>query len=68
MAGKTIIVNSATKATLVALFPEATVPVIAEGLNTDQIEYLATILSEELQLQSAYSDVKDLFTRIMAQA
>lgn len=68
MAGKTIIVNSATKATLVALFPAATVPVIAEGLSTDQIEYLANIISDELQIQTTFSDVKDLFTRIMAQA
>ena len=64
MAGKTVLVDATAKTLLETTFPA--IGTGTAGLEADQIEYLADIISKELQIQTSYSDVKDLFTRIMA--
>ena len=64
MAGKTIVVDASVKTELETKFPSDGKG--TAGLEADQIEYLADIISLELQSQTAYADIKDLFTRIMA--
>lgn len=64
MAGKTVLVDATAKTLLETTFPSDGTG--TAGLEADQIAYLADIISKELQIQSAYEDVKDLFTRIMA--
>lgn len=63
---KTTLVNAATKAALIVVFPESTDTTVAAGLTADQITYLGNLIGKELQNQYADNIIKDLFTRIMA--
>ena len=61
MAGKTIFITQELKNDFIAMFPQDNTQ---DGFTEMQIEWLSDYISQELQIQTSYYDIKDFLTRL----
>ena len=61
MAGNTVFITQELKNNFISTFPETNTQ---DGFTSDQIEWLADYLSQEIQMQQCYYTIKDFLTKL----